>query len=101
MAAGSVSRLATADLRFHEFVYELSGNPHIAAAMAAHWVMTQRVMGEVLLHRDESPAEIWDQHEAILQAIAAGDAAAAEALAREHTTRAAGLMLARLHGERP
>jgi DNA-binding GntR family transcriptional regulator len=96
VAGGSVSRLAAADLK----VYELSGNPHIAAAMATHWVMTQRVMGEVLLHRDEAPGEIWDQHEAILSAIAAGQADRAETLARSHTARAARLMVARLSAER-
>jgi DNA-binding GntR family transcriptional regulator len=57
-------------------------------------------MGEVLLHRDEAPGEIWDQHEAILQAIAAGQADRAEALARAHTARAARLMVARLSAER-
>jgi len=100
VAGGSVSRLAAADLKFHAFVYELSGNPHIAAARATHWVMTQRVMGEVLLHRDEAPGEIWDQHEAILSAIAAGQADRAETLARAHTARAARLMVARLSAER-
>jgi DNA-binding GntR family transcriptional regulator len=98
VAAGSVAKLVAADMRFHEFIYELSGNPLIAPAMAVHWTHTQRVMGEVLI-KDETPRDIWDQHAAILEAIARGSAAKAEALARGHITQAADFMVKRLHGE--
>jgi len=93
--AGSVAKMIAADMRFHEFLYDLSGNPLLAATMGTHWTAMQRVMGEVLT-RDERPRDIWDQHAAILAAIAAGDAARAEKLAREHITLAAGYMVARL-----
>ena len=69
--------------------------PLIAAAMEAQWTYTQRVMGEVLM-RDELPRDIWDQHEAMLDAVMAGDGAAAEALARQHITQAAAVMISRL-----
>ncbi len=98
VAAASVPKMIAADQRFHEFVYGLSGNPLVARAMNAHWMLTQRAMGEVLL-RDETPRDIWDQHAAMLDAIAAGDGARAEALAREHITQAAGFMVTRLRGE--
>ncbi|MBN8494639.1 MAG: FCD domain-containing protein, partial [Burkholderiales bacterium] len=49
-----------------------------------------------VLTRDETPRDIWDQHAAVLQAIAAGDAARAESLARAHITQAARFMTARL-----
>jgi DNA-binding GntR family transcriptional regulator len=94
-ASGAVPRLVAADRRFHEFLYELSGNPLVAPAMAAHWTYAERVMAEVL-QRDESPRDIWDQHAAVLEAIAAGDAARAEALAHAHITQAARFMTARL-----
>lgn len=95
VASGSVARMIAADIRFHEFLYGLSGNPLIAPAMATHLTYTQRVMGEVLM-RDEKPRDIWDQHAAILEAIAAGDADRADKLAREHLTQASGFMVARL-----
>ena len=98
VAAGSVAKMIAADMKFHEFIYGLSGNPLVAPAMATHWTHTQRVMGEVLM-RDETPRDIWDQHEQILEAIAAGKAAAAETLARKHITQAAGFMVARMRGE--
>ncbi len=98
VASGSVAKMVAADLKFHEFVYSLSGNPLVAPAMATHWTHTQRVMGEVLI-RDEAPRDIWDQHAQILDAIAAGAAARAETLARKHITQAADFMVARMRGE--
>jgi DNA-binding GntR family transcriptional regulator len=95
MAGGSLAKLIAADIRFHQFIYGLSGNPLIGPAMAPYWTTTQRAMGEVVTH-DEGPQDIWDQHERILHAIAAGDAPRAETLAREHITVAADYMMARL-----
>ena len=98
VASGSVPKMIAADLKFHEFIYALSGNPLVASAMATHWTHTQRVMGEVLT-RDETPRDIWDQHAAIVAAVAQGDSAKAEALARSHIMQAAEFMVARMQGE--
>ena len=96
----SVAAMIVADREFHDFFYELSENPLIAPTMEAQWSSTQRVMGEVLL-RDEKPRDIWDQHEALLDAVAAGDGDTAEKLARQHVMQAANFMIARLRGQRP
>ena len=98
VAAGSVAKMIAADMRFHEFIYALSGNPLVAPALATHLTYTQRVMGEVLI-RDEHPRDIWDQHDQILQAITRGDGEQAEALVRAHITQAAGFMVARLRNQ--
>lgn len=98
VASGSVPKLVAADMRFHEFIYALSGNPMIAPLLAVHWSATHRVMGEVL-SKDEEPRDIWAQHEAIMEAIARGDADGAEALARHHITGAAEFMVSRLRRE--
>ena len=98
VAAGSVARMIAADMKFHEFIYGLSGNPLIAPALETHLTYTQRVMGEVLI-RDEKPRDIWDQHEAILKAISKGDGERAEALVRAHLTQASGFMVNRLRGK--
>ena len=97
-AGSSVAAMIAADLKFHDFVYRLSENPLIAPTMEAQWTFTQRVMGEVLM-RDELPRDIWDQHEALLDAVMAGDGAAAEALAHQHITQAATVMIIRLRSE--
>ncbi len=98
VAAGSVARMIAADMRFHEFLYGLSGNPLVAPALETHLTYTQRVMGEVLI-RDEKPRDIWNQHEAILKAVAKGDGDRAEALVRAHLMQAAGFMVARLRAK--
>jgi DNA-binding GntR family transcriptional regulator len=98
VAAGSVARMIAADIRFHEFVYGLSGNPLIATSLETHLTYTQRVMGEVLM-RDEKPRDIWDQHEAILTAVAEGNGDLAEARVRAHLMQAAGFMVARLRSK--
>ena len=98
VASGSVAKMVAADLKFHEFIYALSGNPFVAPVMINHWTHTQRVMGDVLI-KDETPRDIWNQHAAILDAIARGNAAKAEALARSHITQAADFMVARMKGK--
>ncbi len=95
VAAGSVVKMIAADMRFHEFIYSLSGNSLIAPMLESHLTYTQRMMGEVLI-RDEKPRDIWDQHEAIMKAIAKGDGEKAEMLVRTHLTQASGFMVKRL-----
>lgn len=95
VASGSIARMIAADMRFHEFLYELSGNSLIALALETHLSYTQRVMGEVLV-RDEKPRDIWDQHARILDAISEGNGERAEALVRSHITQASSFMVQRL-----
>lgn len=97
-ASGSVSAMIAADMAFHNFIYGLSRNPLVVPALETHWTQAQRVMGEVLL-REDKPRDIWDQHEALLAAVAAGKAKQAEQLAREHITEAADFMIDRLRAE--
>jgi len=98
VAKQSYADMIAADMAFHDFIYELSGNPLVAPAMQTHWTQTQRVMGEVLM-RDDKPRDTWDQHEALLRAVTAGDGEAAERLARRHILDAAEFMITRLRGE--
>ena len=95
----SVAAMIAADREFHDFIYELAQNPLIAPAMQAQWTSTQRVMGEVLM-RDEKPRDIWDQHQAMLAAVAEADDDTAEELARQHVTQAATFMIRRLRSQR-
>jgi DNA-binding GntR family transcriptional regulator len=92
---GNVAKLIAADMRFHEFLYEISGNGLIKETMQPYWAHLRRLMGEVLL-KDETPRQIWDEHDAILQAVSRGDADDAEELARRHITKAADMFIARL-----
>lgn len=98
VARGSVAAMIQADMALHDFIYTLSENPLVAPAMETHWTNTQRVMGEVLM-RDDKPRDIWDQHEALLQAVITGDGRKAEKLARQHIEQAADFMVDRLRRE--
>ncbi len=83
VTTGATREQIRADEAFHNFLYELSGNPLLARTVEVHWRFLRRVMGDVLRHA-ESPRSIWQQHAQILDAVAAGDPSQAQRHAREH-----------------
>lgn len=90
-----VRAMIDADMAFHRAVYQASGNPLIEDSSRMHWVHLRRVMGGVIqLHGMRRP--IWDEHQAIADAIEAGDVPRARALALQHTLNASDNLLARL-----
>lgn len=93
--AHSLTTLIRADIEFHKCLYDMSGNAMIRETTQPNWYHFTRVMGEVLL-QDETPRDIWDQHEGIMAAIIDRDSATAETLAKEHISRAAEEFIARL-----
>lgn len=92
VASGSVSSMVAADMKLHNFIYDLADNPLIGPVLQAQWTYTQRVMGEVLL-RDETPRNAWDQHERMIDAVIAADGDEAERRAREHIMVSADFMI--------
>ncbi len=95
VASGSVASMVAADMKLHNFIYDLADNPLIGPTLQAQWTYTQRVMGEVLW-RDETPCDVWDQHERMIDAVIGADGDKAERLAREHIVESADFMIARL-----
>lgn len=94
--SGSVTQEIAADMAFHSFLYDASGNPLIGETVAQHWHYLRRVMAEVLRDDEKIPGSIWDEHAAILDAIITGDGERAEGLGLLHITRAASIFVARL-----
>ena len=92
---GSIAEMIAADMDFHFFIYGLSENPLIAERGQTQWNYLRRVMGQVLL-KGETPGDIWDQHEKILEAIIAGDVETAKRLAEHHIVEASGTLATRL-----
>lgn len=90
-----VAAMIDADMAFHNAIYEASGNDLIAASAHLHWVHLRRVMGAVL-QTSSQRSTVWQEHQAIADAIAAGDGGAAAALIDEHTTRAKSNLTARM-----
>lgn len=90
-----VKRMLEADVAFHNALYEASGNPLIGQSAQTHWVHLRRVMGAVLQASGLRDA-IWDEHQAIADAIAAGNVERAGALVERHIERARANLMARL-----
>ena len=99
VASGSLHAQIEADMKFHAFINELSENSLIGETTAPHWPYLRRVMGEVLRDDAQMPQLILGEHVAILDAVIAGDGDRAEALSREHISRAAKIFVQRLQAQ--
>ena len=91
----NVAAMIAADLAFHRALYEAAGNPLIAESAQLHWHHLKRVMGAVLQQTGQREA-VWDEHQAIADAIAAGDADLAARLIEEHGSNASRVLGERL-----
>lgn len=89
--------LVRADVAFHRALYELSGNPEIAATVAEQWPLFMRSMAAVL-DAPERKVAVWAEHAGIVDAVLAGDAETAGRLAGDHARRAGRETRARLAG---
>ncbi len=95
-AAGrSVEAMMDADMAFHQAIYAASGNELIAQSADQHWRHLRRAMGAVLQAEPQRDS-LWDEHAAIAEAIAAGDADRAARLSDEHGTQASAMLAQRL-----
>lgn len=83
----NVMAMIDADLAFHAAIYAASENPLIEQSAQLHWRHLRRVMGAVLQQARQREA-VWDEHEAIARAIAAGDGNRAARLIEEHSLHA-------------
>lgn len=97
--SGSLHEQIEADMAFHAFINELAGNPLIGETTAPHWPYLRRVMGEVLRDDAHMPQTIFSEHAMILDAVIAGDGVQAEALSRDHISRAAKIFVQRLKAQ--
>jgi DNA-binding GntR family transcriptional regulator len=91
----NIQAMIDADLAFHSAIYAASGNPLIEQSAQLHWAHLRRVMGAVLQSSGQREA-VWDEHEQIARAIAAGDAALAVELIDQHSQQAGQALAARL-----
>ena len=94
--SGDVKAMIEADLAFHSAIYAAAGNPLIEQSAQVHWRHLRRVMGAVLQHARQRDA-VWDEHQAIAAAIAAGDAERSARLIDQHSLHASDNLAERLH----
>lgn len=93
-----VQAMIEADLAFHQAIYRGAQNPLIEPSAHQHWHHLRRVMGAVL-QSSRQRESLWDEHAAIAQAIAAGDAARASELIEAHALEASRQLTARLRAQ--
>jgi DNA-binding GntR family transcriptional regulator len=86
--ARTAERLILADVNFHAWIYTLAGNPLLVETMGLYWSHLRRAMGEVL-RRASIRTQIWDEHEAIFEAIADKNPTEAARLSLAHVRDAA------------
>lgn len=86
-AGHDLKAIIDADLAFHTAIYAASGNPLLEENAQRYWMHLRRVMGGV--HRVASHrSTLWDEHQAIADAIGQGDAQRAVMLSDLHIERA-------------
>ena len=91
----NVKAMIDADLAFHNAIYAASRNPLIEQSAHQHWRHRRRVMGAVL-QQSRQRESVWDEHQAIANAMASGDADKAARLIEQHAQRASENLAARL-----
>lgn len=98
VAAGLHRDAVAADVVFHSFIYERSGNPLIAVTSEPLWYYLRRVMITVLSYAERGPL-VWKQHRAILRALAAGNVETSVALVTAHIAGAQDAILGAMSTE--
>ena len=93
--AGSFAQKIEADVTFHLTLYRFSGNPVIEDMSQPQWVHFRRSMQEVLNDHSGYP-RVWEQHQAIFDAIVAADGETAAQLCLDHVQTAAAKAAKRL-----
>jgi DNA-binding GntR family transcriptional regulator len=83
----NIKAMVDADMAFHTAIYVASRNPLIEQSAHLHWHHLRRAMGAVL-QTIGVREEVWDEHQAIADAIAAGDGVGAAKLINDHSQRA-------------
>jgi DNA-binding GntR family transcriptional regulator len=91
----NVKAMIDADMAFHNAIYAASANPLIEQSAHQHWGHLRRVMGAVLQQSRQRQA-VWDEHEEIAAAIAAGDGDRAARLIETHSHSASENLAERL-----
>ncbi len=84
----NVAAMIDADVAFHVAIYQASGNPLLQRSAQLHWSHIRRAIGAVL-QGSGLRQTVWEEHEAIAEAITSGDGARAEGLMLEHSRCAA------------
>ena len=88
LVAGSERDLVQADFAFHRYLYQLSGNNLLCDVLDLHFDHLRRAM-QAVLYAGPAHHHFWDEHQAMFEAILAGDSVRAAELSGRHLRNAA------------
>ena len=86
LAARNLGAIASADHAFHGLIYQIGGNPLIAAAAERNWHHVRRAFLSLVEVTPEL-AVFWEDHTVILRAVMDGDEDLAGELCWDHSVR--------------
>ncbi|MGI4954122.1 MAG: GntR family transcriptional regulator [Janthinobacterium lividum] len=86
IASRSLAAVANADHAFHGLIYQIGGNPLIAASAERNWHHVRRAFLSLVEIRPEL-AVFWEDHATILQAVMDGEEDRAGELCWDHSIR--------------
>jgi DNA-binding GntR family transcriptional regulator len=95
IAARNLTALFRLDRDFHADIAAASDNAHLVAALGAQWSQIMRVM-HAYFQAGDYPVDTWDDHEAIADAVAHGEAELAVERMSAHLTGSRDRILATL-----
>jgi DNA-binding GntR family transcriptional regulator len=95
IAARALPALFKLDRDFHADIAAASDNPHLVAALGAQWSQIMRVM-HAYFQVEMYPEAVWDDHEAIVDALAHGDGQTAVDVLTRHLSESRDAILAHL-----
>jgi DNA-binding GntR family transcriptional regulator len=87
MRSRSIRGMIEADMNFHMFLYELSGNTLILDTMRLNWQHLRRAMGAVL-QIDRISMRVWKEHSRVLESLSRANVDAAAREMEAHIVRA-------------
>lgn len=98
--SGDVKAMIDADIAFHRAIYVAADNPLLLDTVELHWAHLRRVMGAALQSAGQR-STIWDEHQAIADALASGDGEQAAKLAELHIQDARAGVIKRMGWQLP
>lgn len=96
-SGGKLDALVQADVDFHTWIYQLSGNRLVPEMMGHYWNHLRRAMGEVLQSAGKAQL-IWVEHQEIFRALTGHDGERAARLTQEHLESNAARVMAVVEG---
>jgi DNA-binding GntR family transcriptional regulator len=82
-----IGGMIEADMNFHMFFYELSGNALVLETMRLNWQHLRRAMGAVL-QNEKISTRVWKEHARVLESLSRADVDAAARQMEAHIVRA-------------